>query len=463
MACRRCRLILNSFVHPDGSTEWQHSRTWEEHDHDPEPTPADVVGAVRDCDFCSAPRPRWQYRGDDVSLLIETNSGSEVRRYGNVWSGCDACDRLIVRRDLAGLLERVQVTTESLTGVASATRPGVSRQLAEHRAAFVGTYVNSIRFRSVLPPPPPPMKAFGPALLPKVRDRLARYWASDRCADTVGHLPAWPTAAEPGPLGVAAGRQLALRTARDLADAALFWVSTEFTVLAVGAGKRLPDLALSREQLPMNRPSTHTDTPAEHGLVVYQQPIGESRTPTGMTDVIALSWTAVPGGVWAVPYVRVEQSDPAGVGARTEEYGWLQPASAGGRLAFGRSDPAAVTDRLPATLLATWFLIAQPGVADIVERPPNKATRRAYTHAGRRPPTVRVVDLRRRPQRGVSTATGEQSVFRVRWMVDGHWYDQAYGPGWSLHRRWFRSGCIKGPDGAPFKPKLDAPVVNALR
>ncbi|HVL83354.1 MAG TPA: hypothetical protein VM367_03540 [Pseudonocardia sp.] len=129
-------------------------------------------------------------------------------------------------------------------------------------------------------------------------------------------------------------------------------------------------------------------------------------------------------------------------------------------------DPVPMTSRgrssgLVAALGATWLLMAQPTVADArpLHRPVDAgapASRRDHPERG-----VTLIDLRR-----AATAPAEPSgdhpgrVYRHRWLVRGHWRQQAVGPGRTQRRPVYVPPHLKGPDGAPL---LEREQVNVWR
>jgi len=209
--------------------------------------------------------------------------------------------------------------------------------------------------------------------------------------------------------------------------------------------------------------------PVEDGLLVWQQPIAQVPLGdrTGMVaDLVAANWSVMPQGVWITLYYRPEQAF-AGTDRSLlrETLGWLLPIESGGGAQFGTHERSSADSAL-AVVLATWFLLDQPGVAEARRQAPDKAVARSYARQRRREPAVTVVDLRRRHGAGSGSADGTAGrVYRVRWMVRGFWRDQVCGPARSQRKRIFVSAYLKGPDGAPLKEAGSAQpvVVQALR
>lgn len=141
-------------------------------------------------------------------------------------------------------------------------------------------------------------------------------------------------------------------------------------------------------------------------------------------------------------------------------YGATLPAGA---------DPVSMADidsRLPpvvvAALASAWLLMEQPLLIDRTRERADKSTARAYARDSLSTPEVTVVDLRRQ----YTPADQEENEgmpgrhYRHRWVVSGHWRNQAYGPDRSLRRKTWVPSYVKGPDGAPL---LSTERVNVWR
>ena len=110
--------------------------------------------------------------------------------------------------------------------------------------------------------------------------------------------------------------------------------------------------------------------------------------------------------------------------------------------------------------------MAQDGIAEQTPVELDRKERKAHArkHPGTAPPSVRLVDLRRRPHAAPTAGpAGERAgrVYTVRWLVRGFWKDQPYGPKRSLRKRIYIAPHLAGPDGKPLKPTT--PVVRVLR
>lgn len=458
VACAECRAPLSRYTHPDGSIEWIHTPLWRDFDHDPNPVPGTHLsgGAELVCDFCGSPQVRWSYTGSEI-IAVLAGGILPHHNFGTRWAGCEECDSFIRRRDITGLLADVR-RRSSLSALSLDTQ---LQDLAwEARRDLWMAFIPTIHRRELLPPPPAPPAEIPPGQLPKVRDRLARFWGGEDAvdvlasltADTPIHLPGH-IVDRPGEFATPVPRpdrdtlaRFCRHTAHTLPAANLYWVSTEFTAVAAAAGRNLPDLTITSEELP-----------APHGLLVWQLPIAHTTTPYPV-EVTAAHWATTPSGVWVCFYTRPEAVFPAHERARVRSViGWLMPATPPLPISFD-GELGEAQRSLVATLLATWLLLHQPGVADVTHQAiTKKKLRKAYARAGRPVPTVRIIDIRRRinhtsPGDGqVDSGEHPTRTYSVRSLVSGHWRTQRYGPKLSKSRRIFIHPYLRGPEGAPLR------------
>lgn len=479
MACGRCRLSLNVYFRPDGEMTYVHCREWEDHGHEPEPVPAASVEVLHACDFCGVSGAQVSYDTIETAMLVP--EANFIQQHQKTWYVCYDCEGPAREQRYGLLLERYQTSQSHraadrhMYGGRTASRE--ARELQKRMAlAMWRAVVPQFTNRTVLIPPQ--VAPVDVRMLPKVRDRLVKFWASD-----LARRAMQPSEETIGPVmmpGVDAGMEDKFSVPRfhpdfetldafcrrqevGLSAAELYWISEDFTTLAVRAGKKLPDVSVARDELP-----------SDHGLVVFAKPILE--LPFGGAvpgQVVAASWTLVPNGVWVILYCQPEQAMPFFPLTQVRQFsGWLAPFGPGCGAPFGPLPPLDdIGERartLWTTLLATWFLMRQPGVATEREAAPHKDYAKAYARRhGRRPSPVRVVDLRKQPRRpkgAANESTGR--VITVRSLVGaetgGFWRDQAHGPNWSLRKRLWIDPFIRGPEGAPFKGD-PPPVVHRLK
>ena len=268
-----------------------------------------------------------------------------------------------------------------------------------------------------------PAAVIKPTDLPKIRDRLARLYRGPL------HLPPNLHSADMRAASVCG-----------LDRAGLYWIDGEFTDLTSDAVASLPAVTVA-DDLP----------PSSEGMLVWARPLGDRHT-------VAASWTPLADGTWLITCYRAIGAglDGPPLQRLRETIGWLVPTTItivddGGPLP--EHDPAA-------PLAATWLLIAQH-IADTQPVPPDPATRRSYTRAGRTIPDVRVVRIRPHTADGsrVGPAGGERGFYSRFW-VTGHWRNQAYGPQRTLRRPVYIHPFLKGPDDQPINATTTVRVLG---
>ncbi|MDD4865732.1 MAG: hypothetical protein PHQ28_00945 [Mycobacterium sp.] len=165
-------------------------------------------------------------------------------------------------------------------------------------------------------------------------------------------------------------------------------------------------------------------------------------------EVLRLAGTTSP--VWAAQTIMVRPDIP-----RTEE-------TAG--------DPRA--QPFVSAVGAAWLLMAEASLAetrtigpDPETQPPDGDDDRLLDRSApaRRPSPVTIVDLRARPA-AAAPAGGGGNRFNHRFLVSGHWRQQAYGPNRSWRKPKFIGSYIKGPKGSPLiAPKTRVHVLRKER
>lgn len=491
MACKRCGLALNVYtLIPEGTRIWSHSRPSADLDHEPEPVPNTEVDVKFICDFCRAPYAPITYVGAELHRVRDVFG--RLSNYSAIWSACVKCARHVDKARETGntddIVEYIRILQAAQQGVpmAVANQPEVARPNRAYLHRLYDAYIPTITERRVTPPPPPSMHDITPTKLPKMRDRLAKLWRDERFLSGLARTSADSTLAVPGedfgapgafmatarPLPTDALGAFARRAEVGLTVADMYWISTNYTRMALSAGSKLDDLTVSREELP-----------AANGFIVWQQPIAQVENRSGFCDVIAASWTLVPDGVWIVLHVRSEQylgnqGPIENLQRMREDIGWFAPVSTGSGLRFGTSPALNAGDDSPArqavaTLIATWILLDQENLTEITEEQPDKAVRKAYARQQRPIPTVRVVDILKRTPKAAKktddteTTASTRAPWSYRLIVGGktggfirHYW---HGPGKTQRKRRWIDPYIAGPDDAPLKDDLDIQVVRALR
>lgn len=262
----------------------------------------------------------------------------------------------------------------------------------------------------------------------------------------------------------------------NLTRAALWWISPDMTQLAATAARTLPQWTPKRA------------VPHSSGVVVWcgdtitvTHPITESRVP-----VRAAYWFVYRNRLYVTAY-----TDTAALPKGT------QPKSAKGLCEAGvftipltkwipaNNTTARDTYHVLQLLGATWLLAGQDS---LTEKKPirGQGKHSKYIHmevtdgAGKQVSTqnvslISIIQLKthrhsngqpaaadsvsaanQSPDTTDGVGDGEQDagrgkVFHVRWVVRGHWRQQAVGPNHSEHKPVFIAPHVRGPQGAPLK------------
>lgn len=484
LACKICGLGLHAWNEEDGTKVFVHGRSWEDHGHDPVPIPShQAANRIQICDFCGDTGADWHYFGRPLNMMGDIGNGKwqyAGQDMDGVWAACKLCDPYVRRNDVDGLWKHYEQsrTPKFMTAVDKAL-PGMTAEdkaeVGETQRNLWRTFFATITHRERIPPikPLPPIRPQG---MPKVRDRLADLWKSSMGGMVAagmqedlqrrGSLPL--PGADCGDETVFVKEVEVLtddilssflaRIVNGLYVGQLLWVSAEFTHMAVNAAKKLPDASFIRE-----------DLPASSGLVVWESAIGEATlkgSPLTM-PIHAASWTLVPHGVWITVYgppeMTLPKADPEVV---RKQIGWLIPWSAGGGAPFGADLPVELSAMR--TLISTWLLLKQPGMAEVTEEKAHADIRRAYRKADRGEPKVRVVNVRRsarqaRPVGDEQATRNYTKGWMVGWSTGGFWRDYWTGTGRSLRERRFIKPYVARGDLPMTGEQTPVPTVRVLR
>lgn len=463
--CEICHESVNRMYDADGQIIWLHSRSYIRYNHDPKPIqiPRGTPGRKSDCDFCGTHGyMKWAYEGD----VMEQRTGNTVQNYGHIWASCTDCAVFIEAGDIDGLNNRVMTHSIIARGRTAPERQEISQSIRELHERFLPT----VHRRNYIGPPVEPAK-LTPRHLPKLQTGLSRFWNHPGLFTRMNTRPCalpgihaqreelFAVSYQTGEIDPDAFARHTQQVANGTSVASLYWISEDFTSLATQAGQDLEEITMQAD-----------DLPSRFGLLVWARPIGEIQRPFGTAGIRAVSWSPIPGGIWVNVYVQTDDADPEidDIAAWRSEWGWLMAPNVGVPLPFGAlgrtEGDARHPDNFLLTMFATWFLMKQPGVAEETSVAPDKALARSYKRANKKPPEVKLIDLRRHVRRQGETAEEAEArrSLSVRFMVKGHWRNQAYGPKRGLRRMMYISPFVKGPDGAPLKGE-NIPVVKVLR
>lgn len=286
-----------------------------------------------------------------------------------------------------------------------------------------------------------------PSQLPKLRRQTVRHLADPESAMRAGIRD-----------GSNVEGLRALTSSLEVAD--LFWVQQDMAALAMHSG----------EQLAAARWAT-ADRPAPAGLLFWQDGIGSIDAYGATIPVEACAWGPYEGGMllWLLMSRNrlIAETASRPFALVTEDIPPLIPIVGAVIPVTSEPLPMAELDHdLPqpivGALAAAWLLMQQPLLIDRTQERADKPTARAHIRDGLPAPAVTVVDLRRQytPQDQDPVTDSPGRRYRHRWVVSGHWRNQAYGQDRALRRQTWVPAHVKGPDGAPL---LKSEKVNVWR
>lgn len=471
--CAICKVPLNRITaFDDSDEEWVHSRTWQDYDHEPVPVVVPRSEVNTQCDFCGVyAKLNWAFHGDNIQLPDPRDDGL-IHDYGTVWSACDGCDPLVQAGDIDGLFDRLIEHSPLLRSAPGNWRQ--KREAAQHNTIIWHLFLPTVDKRVYIGPRREPAK-LNPRMMPKLRNGLLKFWGEP--ADTLHQQWSLPygtgalAMAFPGvhtgdedtflvryvkgqeiPENVWKNHTAHIRAGIGVSE--MYWVSEKYTTLAILAGKDFTeDPVLTLDALP-----------AKFGFMLFETPIGELSRANGIADIRGFSWTIVPNGIWINLYFQGEDADPyVDVEQMRAEMGYLVCPNAGSGFAFDAPIPLSDDPRYQfmRTILATFFFLRQPGVAEVRDAPVDKKFVRAYRREHHRDPDpVRLITLRQAPR---SQAGGSRAgrPLEFRQYRKGHWKMQAYGPKRGQRKHIYISPYVTGTDDMPWRPAQE--TVRVLR
>lgn len=243
--------------------------------------------------------------------------------------------------------------------------------------------------------------------------------------------------------------------------AELYWVAPDMAALAVSSGA----------QLAAARWAT-ADRPSACGLLWWEDGVGTVDYQGTPIPVDGVAWGPGSDGHcllhWLTDRRRIAAA-AAGKGMKVVTEGvpplvplWASALPVTDEPLSMADLPEGVPFTPASALAAAWLLMQQPKLVDRQKHPADSPTRRAYARDSLPTPDVTIIDLRRQyvPDTADPDPGGPGRQYRHRWVVSGHWRDQAYGPDRSLRRQTWIESYVKGPDGAPL---LSTERVNVWR
>lgn len=323
---------------------------------------------------------------------------------------------------------------------------------------------------------------WGPALMPTLRDQMRDGYLR-RAAASKGYVVAPPAGSPPQAYANAqrsteAARHIAAemrRQAEELEDSGLYWVSDEMAQMTLEASHKMP--RVNPVSLPDDRGFLGFQKPLPPAPVVNEQHPPKNADGTPVTiPVDGLIWAKRPDrrvidvsvmyraeraktlpALWELEGPMAQLLPNWGTIPMDEAMIVSLPLDG-----LDLSDPSRHQfgpDSLPlvAFIGALWHLMFSDDVAERTQMTPPSgkarggAPRGKDTGAGGRS-SVTLVDMRPLRQE-VTRADTQGRSYSYRFVVSGHWRNQAYGPARELRREQWIAPYIKGPKNAPMQSR----------
>jgi hypothetical protein len=226
----------------------------------------------------------------------------------------------------------------------------------------------------------------------------------------------------------------------------LWWTSRDITDLVSHAWQTIPSVTLT-EDLP----------PEPDGLVLFEHTMygQDAEAPDRQVAFHAVQWytshLSILDGGMCVSITAWQQATDGlwtPLGRSDWPYGWdvdqpIPPEN------HGYDNPtrnaSIIEDR---RLLATiWLLSRQTRAVEVTDFKHDRASVRQYTRKRQAVPRIKVIDVR--APKGAPSGESRNVEWKHRWLVRGHWRQQAFGPNRQYRRPQWIAPFSKGPSDKP--------------
>lgn len=247
-----------------------------------------------------------------------------------------------------------------------------------------------------------------------------------------------------------------------LKKASLFYASQDTSRLAGCAAKSLPATDISLDIIP-----------SSSGFIYFAEP----QVEVGRTDkrqepnAVAVLWIALERGIIFCPFTEREDylselaTDTSREGRRIYKEEWSMYAPLIPPLGtdlmwlpYGlyEADPERLTweskfssEQIALLVIASWLLMNQKELAEDEQVHASRSAQKRIRRAGHSLDPVRVVRIGQKHKQPHSANGHSDREFSHRWIVQGHWRNQAYGEGRALRRPKWIAPYVKGPEDKP--------------
>lgn len=234
-------------------------------------------------------------------------------------------------------------------------------------------------------------------------------------------------------------QEMALRAAD------LYYVRSDMVSLALSA-------AVEDGELP------YTVPPSDVGFVLFEGGITPLKASMGeVSRFYGMLWWMENGHI---RYDVLADVMLASMGVRVKARKGYDMSADLREVGEGWRDPESLLSRL---LRALFALMAEPSVAEVEQGARPARLERVPARVSEQAKRVRVVDVREHDESERAVADGERKhrPYDHRFIVSGHWREQAYGPNHSERRRQWIAPYVKGPRDKPLVLKDTVRVLRA--
>lgn len=277
------------------------------------------------------------------------------------------------------------------------------------------------------------------------RDRILAHWTPDYIEETAASL-----------MWAAEGDHSVSEVVRDDYISAMnglvkeffrsadpYFVSHEIAQALLAAAKSFPDTVTPQHEM----------FPSRAGFVWFEKmvPVGQRM----MIDNREAVDMYLQGFFWVVGKTSMEGVFTAAfIEITHDKYNTWEPGSLWTYTVGEQSNilyPADDSSLVAQKLSWTFIHFIHQTILQTTKETPNRGLRRSYEIQNKKWPLVNVVRLRKVKSPSKPT-DGEPVDWSCRWIVEGHWRNQAYGPGRTERRTVFIEAYVKGPEDKPLKP-----------
>ena len=273
---------------------------------------------------------------------------------------------------------------------------------------------------------------FSAVWMPVIRDRHLRLWEDTaRLMERNGGI-------DPGFLSHGVPwrevRDEALTQVQALRDADLYFVRSDMVSLAVHA-------AVDDGELPFVEP------PSDCGYMLFEGGLCPTTDETReVVRMYGLLWWI--GDDDHIHYDTLADVMFDRMHVRVRKRAGMDDARDARDLGAGWHDPDSFLSRV---LRALWALMAEPSVAEVAQGASAARLERVPARVSEQARRVRVIDVREHnePERVDGDGSRRYKPYDHRFIVSGHWREQACGPNHSERRRRWIAPYVKGPKDKP--------------